>query len=115
MTLGVLRPTRAAVLAFGNKAPFRSSSASLITDQAQPLQELTGVQKTILENCHQARPLKELQAAVGIKHRPYFTANYLEPLLRAGLLEMLYPEQPKHPRQSYRTTLAGLRLLGSLS
>ncbi|MBW2103731.1 MAG: Fic family protein [Deltaproteobacteria bacterium] len=36
-----------------------------------------------------------------------FRKNYLRPALDAGLLEMKYPENPKHPRQRYRLTSKG--------
>ncbi|MBW1923538.1 MAG: Fic family protein [Deltaproteobacteria bacterium] len=49
----------------------------------------------------------EMMTGVGLSHRPTFRKNYLRPALDAGLLEMKYPENPKHPRQRYRLTSKG--------
>ena len=37
-----------------------------------------------------------------LKHRPSFLANYLRPVLEAGLVEMTQPDSPKCPTQKYR-------------
>lgn len=50
--------------------------------------------------------LKDIMAKMGIKHRPTFRENYLNPALEEGAIERLYPEQPKHPKQKYRLTEA---------
>lgn len=36
-------------------------------------------------------------------HRPSLTERHLGPLVRAGLLELQYPDRPSSPRQAYRT------------
>ena len=36
-------------------------------------------------------------------HQPSLTERHLGPLVRAGLLELKYPERPSSPRQAYRT------------
>lgn len=38
--------------------------------------------------------LKELMEKVGLKHRPTFLGNYINPALDAGFIEMLYPTSP---------------------
>lgn len=50
--------------------------------------------------------LKDIMAKMGIKHRPTFRENYLNPALEEGAIERLYPDQPKHPKQKYRLTEA---------
>lgn len=37
----------------------------------------------------------ELRTLVGIKHRPTFLYNYLQPALDMGLIEMTIPDKPK--------------------
>ena len=51
--------------------------------------------------------ITEMMEAVGLKHRPTFLYNYLTPAIEAGLVTMLYPNSPRHPRQRYRLTPKG--------
>ena len=48
--------------------------------------------------------LNDIMAKMGIKHRPTFRENYINPALEEGAIERLYPDQPNHPRQKYRLT-----------
>ena len=50
----------------------------------------------------------EAMAAIGLKHRPTFLANYLAPAIETGFVTMLYPNSPRHPRQRYLLTPKGL-------
>lgn len=49
----------------------------------------------------------ELQAALAIAHRDYFTEAYLQPALEAGLVEMTIPDKPRSSKQKYRLSAAG--------
>jgi ATP-dependent DNA helicase RecG len=40
--------------------------------------------------------------AFGLKHRPTFLSNYLQPALKTGLIQMTQPDSPKSPTQKYR-------------
>ena len=46
-----------------------------------------------------------------LKDRENFLGNYLNPSMEAGLVESLYPDQPKHPKQKYRLAEQGKTLL----
>ncbi len=52
--------------------------------------------------------IKELMAVVGLKHRPTFMDNYLNPAIAEGFVRMLYPDSPRHPRQKYLLTIKGV-------
>jgi len=65
----------------------------------------------MLQTACEPRSLKELQSAVGLKHRPHFLKAYLEPLLSAKWLEMTIPDKPRSPKQLYRTTDLGRKVL----
>jgi len=52
-----------------------------------------------------------LQEAAGIKHREHFRTAYLEVALNAGWLERTIPDKPRSPKQRYRTTEAGKKVL----
>ncbi len=43
-------------------------------------------------------------------NRGYFKKRHLDPLLAGGVLRMAHPDQPKHPRQTYVLTDAGVAL-----
>ncbi len=51
----------------------------------------------------------ELMKRLGMRHRPTFRRNYLNPALAAGLMEMTQPDSPRSPTQRYRLTQAGER------
>ena len=44
----------------------------------------------------------ELMEGLGLKHRPTFRQNYLDPALRAGLIERTIPDKPNSNKQKYR-------------
>ena len=44
----------------------------------------------------------ELMDRLNITDVKYFKTDYLQPALRAGLIEFVYPDKPNHPRQKYR-------------
>jgi hypothetical protein len=65
----------------------------------------------MLQAACEPRSLKELQSAVGLKHRPHFINAYLEPLLATKWLEMTIPDKPRSPKKRYRTTDVGHKVL----
>ena len=58
--------------------------------------------------------LKGLMEKVGLKHRPTFLENYINPAFEAGFLKVLYPDKPNHPRQKYLLTAKGLALYNGI-
>ena len=52
-----------------------------------------------------------LQEAAGIKHREHFRKAYLELAMNEGWLERTIPDKPRSPKQRYRMTAAGRRVL----
>jgi len=54
---------------------------------------------------------KMLLQAVGLKHRPSFLENYLQPALEQGLIKMTQPDSPRSPTQKYRLTQLGRQVL----
>jgi ATP-dependent DNA helicase RecG len=76
-----------------------------VTEQAA--EQVTEQVAIMLQTACEPRSLKELQSAVGLKHRPHFLKAYLEPLLAAKWLEMTIPDKPRSPKQRYRTTDSG--------
>ncbi len=57
--------------------------------------------------------IKDMLAAMKLKDRENFMANYLNPAMKEGLVMMLYPDSPRHPRQKYLLTVKGIALLNS--
>ena len=55
--------------------------------------------------------LKTLMEILNQTNRTRFRNNYINPLLRIGLLEYQTPEKPNSPKQKYRTTKQGKILL----
>jgi len=48
--------------------------------------------------------MKEIAELCGIRDLKYFRESYITPALKIGVIERLYPDQPKHPKQKYRLT-----------
>ena len=57
--------------------------------------------------CRKPKSAKEIMAKLGLKHWKTFQANYLTPLIAAGVLERTIPDKPRSRLQRYRTTEAG--------
>lgn len=57
----------------------------------------------------------EIQKNLGLKHDDYFRLHYIEPAMKAGFIEMTYPDSPNHPNQKYRLTVEGERLKKKIS
>ncbi len=52
--------------------------------------------------------------AVGLKNRENFMEYSLNPAIKGGLVSMLYPDKPRHPRQKYLLTVKGLAVYNTL-
>ena len=87
-----------------------SPPASLSTAQVEPLTELSATHRQIVEFCERPRSLTEIMTALGVTNRGYFKNRHLDPLLRGGVLRMIHPDQPNHPRQAYLLTETGVAL-----
>lgn len=57
----------------------------------------------------------ETMELVGIKHRPTFLYNYLQPAIELGLIELTIPDKPNSSKQKYRLTEKGRRLKPSIT
>ena len=53
---------------------------------------------------------KEIMERIGLKDKKNILETYLYPAIELKLVEPLYPENPKHPRQKYRLTDKGKKL-----
>ena len=51
-----------------------------------------------------------MMEAIGLKHRPTFLENYLNPSIANGYVRLLYPDSLRHPRQKYLLTVKGLAI-----
>ena len=87
-----------------------SGQTDLSTEQADPLTDLSANQRKIIEICDTPRSLIAIMDAVGVTGRGYFKQRHLDPLLRGGVLRMIYPRQRQHPDQAYVLTEAGAKL-----
>ena len=55
-----------------------------------------------------------MMEVLGLRHRPNFLEYHLNPAIKGGLVRMLYPDSPRHPRQKYVLTPKGLLLFKEL-
>ncbi len=90
-----------------------SDSSSVVVDITPELSEAiqklglrsppAAVQKVIAQLC-EVRPFTQNELAV-LLHRSkrWITEIYIKPMLRDGIVELVYPDAPSHPQQAYRT------------
>ena len=64
---------------------------------------------------HQQLSVAQMMECVGLKHRPTFLQNHLNPAIADGYICLLYPDKPRHPRQRYLLTVKGLALHQALN
>lgn len=70
--------------------------------------QVTGqVTEKILVYFREPKTGKELQDVLGLRHRETFLDNYLNPMLKTGLLERTVPGKPTSRLQQYRLTAKG--------
>lgn len=63
------------------------------------------VMQVILRLCSwRALRAQEISALLGRRTVNWVRDNYLTPMVRAGELDLLYPDNPSHPQQAYRTS-----------
>lgn len=114
--------TRSALVSLPSDQAARISG-SLVTsspDQANPLlaarflTSLTPTQKTILRLCDLPKRQEDLMSKLGVSHRTHFRNRQLRPLLEAGLIRQIHPENPTHPNQAYVVTESAIELLTML-
>ena len=90
-------------MGIGMRLRFTVTLAEQIT-----VQKATEQVRLILD-CLKNEPLRARDAmqSIGLRHRPTFLYDYLQPAMDAGLVEMTQPESPKSPTQKYRLTAKG--------
>ena len=57
---------------------------------------------------------EEIMLLLNLKGRDNFRVNYLSPAISAGLVTMLYPDNPKRKGQAYYLTVKGIDKLREL-
>ena len=88
---------------------YRTSSGNLLpVDDENTIRLVQAIE-------HEKLSIKEIMGKMGLKHRPTFTDNYLNPAIENGFVRLLYPDSPRHPRQKYLLTVKGMMLFNQLS
>ena len=80
-------------------------------DQVGTKAGLTSTQKDILDKCKNPLAMTELIKIAGRSNRSKFRKALINPLIDAGYLKMTDPNSPKSPKQKYRTTESGEKIL----
>ena len=73
-----------------------------LTEQVKPNKKEDKI-NLILEFCKEPKSVKEIMEYIGLKHRPTFMYDYLNPLLEKDKLQMTIPDKPKSRNQKYIT------------
>lgn len=83
-------------------------NSALSTPQVPPKHPLSTPQVELLSEKmgDSYMTMKEIAELCGVKDLKYFRESYIAPALEARIIERLYPNHPKHPKQKYRKTKA---------
>ena len=97
--------------------PSANTPTEQVTEQAQQvteaniLSQYSAAIQTLIRNMGtDVYSLRQLMEICELKHRPTFIENYITPAISKGIIRLLYPDKPKHPRQKYLLTVKGLLL-----
>lgn len=69
-----------------------------------------GVRRLVAAIGNEERSANELMTIIGLKDRKNFVEYSLAPAIQAYLVQMKFPDSPRHPRQRYLLTAKGLAL-----
>lgn len=72
-------------------------------------------EKLIIAVAGQQVSVTQMMERLSLKHRPTFLENYLNPAINDGVIRLLYPQSPRHPRQKYLLTVKGIALYKKIS
>ena len=84
----------------------KQDKSLLSTPQVPPKYPLSTphVEMLIKKMADSCMTMREMAEVCDIKDLKYFRESYITPALEDGVIERLYPNQPKHPKQQYRLT-----------
>jgi ATP-dependent DNA helicase RecG len=83
-------------------APNKNSSKRGGKTNKQATTQATTQVKKLLEVFVGEMNRAEIQKSLNLNNREYVRLNYIQPALAQGVIELVYPDNPKHPRQKYR-------------
>ncbi len=73
--------------------------------------QLSKTQKLVIQACVKPQSITNLMELAGVTNRTYFRRTNITPLLNYRLITMLYPSEPNHPDQAYKTSMLGISIL----
>jgi len=77
------------------------------------LRKINNIENLIIY-CSEIRSVVDMLTFMGLSDRTKFRNKYINPLLKAGILEMTIPDKPNSQNQKYRLTPKGLQLQEAL-
>lgn len=101
MTMPEFEETEGGLMVSFMRKNMTKATAPQATQQVTP-QVTPQVDSLIAAIGAETLSVKTLMAKLRLKDRSNFLNNYLNPAIEAGLIEPLFPNQPRHPRQKYR-------------
>ena len=87
-------------------------STNRITSLATKLRLSSDQVTTMLRLCLEPQARKYVLGSIGYSNHTDNYKKYLDPLIKESLIEMTIPNAPKSPKQQYKTTKKGKKLIG---
>ncbi len=106
------KPTNDEIFNISEKRAIYEVKSNVLQSDAGSTRALLRIE--ILKKCREATALRDLLKLWGRFDRVGFRNRFLKPLLEEDLIEMTIPEKPTSPKQRYRTTESGKKLLSRL-
>jgi ribulose bisphosphate carboxylase small subunit len=86
----------------GGKTNKQATTQATTQATMQATMQVTPQVKKLLEVFVGEMNRAEIQKSLNLNNREYVRLNYIQPALAQGVIELVYPDNPKHPRQKYR-------------
>ena len=94
--------SREAIFDVGNLTAFQVTVFNRFQEKGTILDQL---EKEIIEFCKEPRSISEISKKIGYQDKRKFRENYINPLLKRGLLKRTIPDKPTSSNQKYRSDI----------
>ena len=91
-------------MVFPSAEPVHSTEQDTEQDTEQVTEQVVSLIEAMNSGEYSRAEIMEL---IGVKHRPTFLYNYLQPAIELGIIELTIPDKPNSSKQKYKLTKKG--------
>lgn len=87
----------------GNKIEYdKDGNRKSVTPQVTP--QVNAKLIKLMKFCEEPKTRQEMQEFMGLKDKKNFVKNYIQPMIKLGLIRMTNPDKPNSQNQQYVAT-----------